>query len=328
RLLQEGTLLHPPTHFETLTALAFHYFQQRSVEVAVIEVGLGGRFDATNALSQKVSIITTIGFDHEQFLGERLSEIAAEKAAILKPLTTVVTGILDPEAMRVVAEAAEQRNCHLRALTQEDFRFLNLDTEGYPIFEYLPWNDVFRVRLRGKHQAHNACVALLACEALQRSGLRMQRELVRQALQQVTWPGRLQITAGSPRILLDCAHNPMGVETLADFLNDFGWNHVAGLFTSMHDKKIDRMLSVIASKLEIIFLTRVPPYERCADRDELVQAAELAQASYIYEKETDRALEKAVSYARDKTIPLVVFGSIYLTGKIMSLLQHKRLDGV
>src|SRR3972149_5681288 len=230
-LLKEGVLQNTPTYFETLTALSFSYFRQTKVEFAVVEVGLGGRFDATNAISQSLSVITSIDFDHEEFLGKTLSEIAAEKAGILKQNSIVVTGKLPAEAMQIVSRVAQDRKCILRSLDDSDLSRLRLET-GFPVFEYRPWGESFRVNLRGRHQAGNAALALLTCDELRKMDIPIHRHTAQQALNEVFWPGRLEMLPAAPPILLDCAHNPMGARSLAHFMEDMRWEKTVFLFTA------------------------------------------------------------------------------------------------
>lgn len=315
-LQQNGQLQNPPTHFETLTALGFQHFRNRKVDIAVIEVGMGGRYDATNVLNQILSIITTIDYDHESYLGKTLAAIAFEKAGILRLGGQLVTGLLPIEASAVIRDTAGRSRILWRQSDREDVQDLKLEN-GFPVFRYRPLQKTVRVNLRGKYQAENAAVALLACDALGQLGFRIEGSAAREALASVEWPGRLQMLSENPIVLLDCAHNPMGVRSLFDFLKDMGWGKVIALFTAMKDKNYSTMLKVMAPALEKIWLTRIPPLDRCADFDQLTVAAHSEGIRFGYNEDTSEAFIDAREEAISKGLPLVVFGSMYLIGQIL-----------
>jgi dihydrofolate synthase / folylpolyglutamate synthase len=315
-LQQNGQLPNPPTYFETLTGLGFRHFRNRKVDIAVVEVGLGGRYDATNVLNQILSIITTIDYDHEAYLGKTLAAIAFEKAGILRQGGQLVTGFLPIEASAVIHDAVGRSHILWRQADREDVQ--NLQSEnGFPVFRYRPWQKTIRVNLRGKYQADNAAIALLACDALGRLGFRIEGSAAREALASVEWPGRLQMLSENPAILLDCAHNPMGVRSLSDFLKDIGWGKVIALFTAMKDKNYSSMLKTIAPTFEKIWLTRIPPLDRCADFDQLTVAAHSEGIRFVYNEDATEAFVDAREEAMSKKLPLVVFGSMYLIGQIL-----------
>lgn len=318
RLMSSSQLENLPTHFEILTAAAFYHFRKAEIRYAIVEVGMGGRFDATNVLNQFLSIITTIDLDHEQYLGKSLAEIAFEKAGIFKPAVPIVTGILPVEAQSVVKSKAVEKGCLIVETKSSNLRNLRLE-DGFPVFEYEPWQETIRVHLRGRHQAANAAVALLASDVLKEGGVSLTREKIVRALDSVEWPGRLQILSRDPVVILDSAHNPMAVQTLVSFLEDMNWNRVVVLFTAMQDKNFPLMLRLISEKAENIFLTRVPPENRCASMNELVSAAKEAGIRAEAQEDPEVAFELAKEAASRSNIPLVIFGSMYLVGRILSL---------
>lgn len=322
RLTASSVLESTPTHFEILTATAFYHFSRAKIDLGVVEVGLGGRFDATNVLQQMLSVITTIDFDHQEFLGRTLSEIAFEKAGIFKPGVPAIVGHLPEEAARVIFSAAKEKGCQLNVVNHQDVMNLHLE-DGFPVFEYRPWGKEVQIHLRGRHQAANAAIALLACDIAEQSGILLDKGKVINALKSVQWPGRLQILSKEPPVLIDSAHNPMGVRSLVSFLEDMKWDRVIVLFTAMKDKDIPSMLRNISGKVEKIFLTRVPPEKRCASITELFQAAEKEGIPSETEESLDHALEKARQFALEKRLPLLIFGSIYLVGRVLELAGEK-----
>lgn len=326
RLRGRSELDEAPTYFETMTAAAFWHFRKAGVQAAVVEVGLGGRFDATNVLHQKVSVITTIGLDHQEVLGKTIPDIAAEKAGIIQPGSLVITGPLPAEAAAVVREKATA--CATPAVVEIGAGSLKNLTliDGFPVFDYPPWNRRVRVNLRGRHQAQNAAVALAAVEGLaERAGMTVDRDAAVATLDRIYWPGRLDVLQSQPLILVDSAHNPMGVRSVADFLREMGFHKSTGLFTAMRDKQIEPMLTEMAPLLDELFLTRVPPLQRCAPREQLDDACRSVglPASFHYSDDPAEALDRARSHAATRRQPLIVFGSMYLVGTIFRLVQKK-----
>jgi dihydrofolate synthase / folylpolyglutamate synthase len=318
-MMASARLETPPTYFEVLTATAFLHFQKSKIDFAVVEVGLGGRFDATNVISQNVSVITSIDYDHEEFLGKSLAQIAFEKAGIFKPETPAVLGPLPPEASETILEVAAQLNCYVSKFDSSTIQNLHL-VEGFPVFNFgkLP----IRVNLRGRYQANNAGVALTACGVLRSLGIDISDNAMIEGLNSAEWPGRLDLLQQNPPVLLDCAHNPMGVRSLADFLKEFGWTQVVALFTAMKDKKIPGMLSEITPFINHIVLTRVHPLTRCASQEQLTKACDDQSISWEFNDDTVSALKVALERAKEKGLPLLIFGSIYLAGEILKIYRR------
>lgn len=308
-----------PTYFEVLTASAFLHFQQSKIDFAVVEVGLGGRFDATNVISQNVSVITSIDYDHEEFLGKSLAQIAFEKAGIFKSKVPAVLGELPPEASEAILEVATGLNCPISNFDPSTIQNLHLE-EGFPVFNFgdLP----IRVNLHGRYQANNAGVALTVCEVLRSISVNISDNAIIDGLKKVQWPGRLDLLQSNPPVLLDCAHNPMGVRSLAGFLNEYGWNQVVVLFTAMKDKKIPGMITEIAPLIKDMVLTRVNPLSRCATQDQLTKACDDEKIHCEFNGASSSALELALQRAKEKGLPLVIFGSIYLAGDILKLYRR------
>lgn len=323
QLMDRSELDAVPTYFETMTATAFLTFQQNNVDIGVVEVGLGGRFDATNVLQQSISVITSIDFDHEEFLGKSLPEIAFEKAGIFKQGVPIVAGPTSREALEVLKSAAEEKQCSLFSSGPSYMDGLSLEN-GYPTFTYSPWNVRVCVNLRGSHQACNAVTALQTCDQLRKLGYHLRNETICEALRTVKWPGRLDVISQDPLTILDCAHNPMGVRSLAGFLGEMRWDKVVALFTAMRDKKIVPMLKEMSARIETIFLTRVPPFMRCATREVLTSAALDARVRFEFEEDPLLALTRARDAASQAHLPLVIFGSIYLVGEILGRIQKAK----
>ena len=305
--------LYPPTYFEMTTAMAFTYFRDR-VKLAIVEVGLGGRLDATNVLRQDVSVITSIGLDHQQFLGNTLDQIAAEKAGIIKSNEPVVIGAdaeYDP-----IREHAGSRLYMTRYLTREarPLRdgYFELDVTT-PIRQYKK----LRPALAGRHQLDNVIVAIRAAECL-----RLSRERIEHGVNSAVWPGRLERIAGHPAFLLDGAHNESAMHALCDTLKEFHPNGVSMIFGCMADKDYEKMLELLRPHVRQMIFTKVP-----GSRSK--PPAEL-QALWPGAHVTDSASE-AIAFARAHCKPeetVVVCGSLYLIGEVRSLLESEGHGGI
>ncbi len=249
------------TFFDFTTALAFEYFRRKKVDLAVIEVGLGGRLDSTNVIHPLVSVITNVDFDHMDYLGESINEIAVEKAGILKHGVPCVTGA-EGTSLEVIREAA-QRKCPLFVLN-EAFQYRKT---GDQVMSYQGLENAFsdlRINLVGDHQLSNCALALCTLELLARVGFTAKEEAIRLALAGLTWPGRLEKVHTKPLILLDAAHNPHAAKALASYIRTYCSDRRKILiFGVMKDKNFASMLAELAPLADEILLTR-PRTERAA----------------------------------------------------------------
>lgn len=327
------------TYFEFTTALAMLWFAEQKVDIALLEVGLGGRLDATNVVAPLVSVITNIGLDHEQYLGNTIAAIAAEKAGIIKPGVPVVTGVVQDEALTVI----ESRAADLGAkafLAGRDFA-----GSPHPANNAL-WNysgirqdkaspppamTDLPLPLRGAHQVGNTSLALAVLEVI-RTRFPVSEEQLRHGLSRVAWPGRLEEfrVDGPPprRFLLDGAHNPDGAKVLRDALqNDFRYGRLILVWASMADKDVAGTLLAVAPLAEEIIFTR-PENERSARPGALraLLPAELREQKRIATTDSVRdALDLAAATAGPDDL-ICVAGSLYLVGRARQLLRGDLVD--
>lgn len=213
----ETRLTEPPTFFEATTALAFAHFADRGVEFAVVEVGMGGRFDATNVLTPLVSVITTIGLDHQEYLGDTTEAIAREKAGIVKRGVPVVTGRLGAGPLEVIRAEASDRLAPCLSLG-EDFDILGETPQRFAYHGVWRAYDGLSCPLAGRHQLDNAACALAALELAEERGAAVSEGAIRDGIRTVRWPGRLELAGRKPDLLLDGAHNPQAAGALAAYL--------------------------------------------------------------------------------------------------------------
>lgn len=311
-----------PTYFEVTTAAAFQAFRTARVDAMVIEVGLGGRFDATNVVNPMVTAITSIDLDHEAQLGSTLPHIAAEKAGIIKPGVPVVVGPMHRDAHAVIVDAARASGSPLVDVADSPVESRMLD-DGHcevvirtPHARYGP----LRLALAGRHQIGNALVAVRLLETARDRGLRIPEAAIIEGLTTTRWPARLErVQTNRGEVLIDGAHNPAGARALASYLQQAHPGGLPVVFGAMADKGLDGMLAALAPEARPLVLTRAPG-RRAADPEALAERAQALQppASAIVIPALDAALEQA--WARGPLI--VVAGSLYLAGAVLELLGH------
>src|ERR1700722_7864160 len=249
-LLADGKLRAHPTYFECVTAMAFEYFAQQRVEFGVFEVGLGGRLDSTNILTPAVSIITRIDFDHENFLGHSLREIAGEKAGIIKPAVPVVVAEQRPEARGVVVARAAELRCPVIDSTTAykiDRQSMHDGCARARVTEVSSgWEIDLAPRLPGHFQLQNALNAVAAARLLQQRGFRISDESISRGIATTVWPGRIEKIHSHPDIYLDGAHNPSAARELAHFIEEsLKGRRVYLLYGALRDKAVDEVAGLL-----------------------------------------------------------------------------------
>jgi dihydrofolate synthase/folylpolyglutamate synthase len=326
-LLAEGKLRAHPTYFECVTTLAFEVFARERVEFAVIEVGLGGRLDATNIITPVVSVITRIDFDHENFLGHSLAEIAGEKAGILKYQVPVVSAPQLPEAREILRGRARGLNCTLLE-TDERFRVEEKEIEDGRVrataievatgvaFKLAP-------RLRGHFQVQNALNALATARLLQARNYRISDENIVSGIAVAEWPGRLEKIQTRPDIYLDGAHNPGAARELAHFLEEnLAGRRVILIFGAMRDKAVDEVTgSLFPHAAEVIFTQ--PGNPRAVSAAQLAEVAGHHAERFTVISSAEAALDAALAKARPEDA-IFVTGSLYLVGQLRLAWKQRR----
>jgi dihydrofolate synthase / folylpolyglutamate synthase len=317
--------LPEPTYFEATTAAAFEIFRARGVELAVIEVGLGGRFDATNVVQPTLSIITSIDFDHEAHLGTTLAAIAGEKAGIIKPRVPVVVGPLEREALQIVEQIAVRSGSPLVQAASACAVDARVIGDGRREVQFRTAKATYgpvTLGLRGAYQVDNATVAVVALEQLAASGLSIDANAIVTGLGDAEWPGRLQVVSiGQERtVIIDGAHNPSGARALAAFLRE---THEAGLpivFGVMSDKAIDAMIEALAPLACPLVLTTAPGRRAMPADDLATRAARfLPPALVVAVSDIGAALETAWRHGPR----IAVAGSLYLAGDVLGRIASR-----
>jgi len=336
-----------PTFFEFVTAMAFLYFKRKKIDWAVIETGMGGRLDATNVLMPEVSIITNIGFDHKEFLGETISEIAFEKAGIIKPTVPVVTAAAHPDALMVLEKTSKNCGSELH-IYGRDFKstLISMD-EKHMVFDYSSTNPsmahTFSLPLSGKHQLYNVSLAIRVCEILAKKGIYLSNETISKGLLNLNLEGRLELISQIPPIVIDSAHNPEAAQVLAHAVKEIFIESrlkkiilIAGI---MKDKDIEGILPPLMQVSDTVILTK-PKGERAASPEKLKESIKNLQTEnnptfspllkggegkftprLVTTDTVAEAIESAKALWKEGYIILVT-GSFYTTGEAKEYLNQ------
>jgi dihydrofolate synthase/folylpolyglutamate synthase len=312
--LEDVSPSRPFTFFDFTTALAFEYFRKEHVDIALIEVGLGGRLDSTNVVNPLVSIITNVAFDHADYLGDDILDIAREKAGIVRGGVPVVTGAHDVPR-RIIEEAGKDSGSPVYAMGR-DFSYEKRGIQSMLYAGLSMQCDNVYVNLKGDHQLANAAIALCASELLSSYGYRVDEKVLRTALSQVAWPGRLEIVREKPTIILDGAHNVEGVRALTSFLeSQYPDKRRLVIFGAMKDKEYEKMLNELVPCVSEIILTTISN-NRALSPEFMNKCVPRA----VITRDATSALNKVKSMSGEEDV-IVITGSLYLVGECKAIIN-------
>lgn len=319
-LMASGKLFSHPTFFECVTAIAFLALQDDKVAFAVYEVGLGGRLDSTNIVEPEIAIITPIDFDHENFLGHSLEEIAGEKAGIIKHGTWIVSASQHPEAAEVIRRRAEEAKTRL-AFTSEVWDKMDITSTGDGYYRAVVSSTLFRNELNiapslaGRFQIENALTAATAACLLTERGFNISDDVIQRGIAEAKWPGRLEKLSNGPAIYLDGAHNPSAARELRKFCDEnFSGRRIFLVYGAMRDKAVDEIAGVLFPIAACVIFTQ-PNQSRAISAPLLAEmTAPLARSSLVV-ADPAQALERALSLAREDDV-IFVTGSLFLVGDL------------
>jgi dihydrofolate synthase/folylpolyglutamate synthase len=329
----EGSELNP-TFFEFVTVIAFLYFKRKNVEWAVVETGMGGRLDATNVLLPEASVITSINYDHSEFLGNTIAEIAEEKAGIIKDGVPVITSAQEPSVMDAIKKKAGEKNAGLFIYGRDFAAAIKAEDTNGSVFNYngdSSFGDLV-IALPGRHQVLNAALALKTIEAISLKPLpdtsRLTPDTIRAGLGNIKWQGRLELVSKEPLILIDGAHNPSAAKILADALKEIFFKKyrriilIAGI---MSDKDVRGIMAPLLPLAVEIILT-APAYERAASPDVLSGHALSLGFSCRKTYCVADAIAMASELYREGDL-IVITGSFYTIGEAKEILGEKSVLG-
>jgi dihydrofolate synthase/folylpolyglutamate synthase len=336
-LLHSGKLPWHPSFFEMLTVMAFEYFASVGAEIAVLEVGMGGRLDATNVVEPMISVIADIALDHQKYLGDTITEIAHEKAGIIRQNGVVVTLPQHPQANDVIGHAILEKNAHGVSAVKyvppvspgaaEYLAESAVAVPGHSRYPLIVMGEEIAVDspLAGRHQLRNLALAIATAEGLAQFGFKVTPKQVEQGIRETHWPGRFQVLPPSAathhrEMVLDVAHNPSGAWALRSALSEnFPGRELTLVFAAMRDKAVQEMAEILFPIAEQVIVTKVGN-PRAATTSELLQSASRT-GTRLYEEQT---VATALARAREISKPqgvIVVTGSIFLVGEAMSAMD-------
>ncbi len=305
-----------PTFFEIVTAMAFLYFKEKKVDYAVIEVGLGGRFDATNIIEPLLSIITNVTLEHQDILGHRLEDISYEKAGVIKNKIPVITAAKN-SALNIIKQVANEKNAPIKIIDETSWKKNKggVNWQEFLISGSLKEYNV-KTTLLGEHQGENIALTIVAIEKLQMNGMYLTDEAIIQGIEKAVNPGRMEIVSFEPLIILDGAHNVAGAHYLKKTLgNDFVYNKLIIVLGILSDKNVKEMLEIIAPLGDIIVATK-SQNKRATEPTklrEMIQKLNLKNQIFVKNTVYD-AVEYALSIAKKDDI-ICITGSLFTVGE-------------
>ncbi len=317
-----------PTFFEIYTGLALLFFAYQKVDFAVLEVGLGGRLDATNVVSPLIGAITQISYDHTKILGESLSLIAREKAGIIKKGMKVVTSPQEREALSVIRKTCEEKKVPLYEVGREiQFQLINYSLKGqsfqlkgikgeYPSL-FIP--------LLGEHQLINAATAIGVIELLEDDAIFISSKAISQGLREIRWPGRIQILSRNPFLIVDSAHNAASAQALVNTLKKFfpgaGIILILGMLKNKDIEGVGKALCPLAKE---IILTKINSFRSLSPQDLYIKIKSFYSKKLIIKENIKKAINYSRARAHDKDV-ICITGSVYLAGEALKLMKEERV---
>ncbi len=324
----EGAGLAPelfPTFFEFTTALAFAYFKDKGVDIAILEVGMGGRLDATNVVNPILSVITSIGLDHVSSLGDDIALIAGEKGGVIKDGSTVICGELTSDARSVIERISTERGAKL-VMAGEEFKVESAADNSFTYTDSVRKLKGLKLALRGAHQQLNAGVAIAALGPLSRAGFKTTSQDITKGLALVKWPGRCELVMDSPKVVLDCAHNESAAKALGEALLGFSFSRLILVLGIMSDKDIDAIFTEFAPIADSIILTspeiaRAESPEKLLDRLSKLISRKALSVKPSVAASVDEALKAALDMASSDDL-VCVTGSVFVVGEAKSFFEQ------
>ena len=333
--LMDSKFDHPISFFEAMTALAFAAFAEHPVDVGVIEVGMGGEWDATNVVDADVSVIMPINLDHTEYLGETLTEIAQTKSGIIKQSGFVVLAQQEPEAAKVLLKRAAEMGADVAREGVEYSVLSRSLAVGGQLLTIQGASDTYEdifLPLHGKHQASNAAAALVAVEAFF-GEQELDIEAVRAGFANVTSPGRCEVVHRDPTIILDAAHNPHGAAAIAETVqSEFTFDEVIGVVAPMGDKDIHGILLELEQVMDSVIVTRnsssrSTPVEKLEKIAIEIFGSDRVFSDESLEKALERAIKDTVRPLSEDSVGILVTGSVVTVGEARSYLRSKFSKG-
>lgn len=314
-----------PTFFEYTSAMAFYEFANQKVDWAVIETGMGGRMDATNVVMPKISIISNVSLEHQQYLGKTLKKIAGEKGGIIKQNIPVVTGVTQKSVISVLNEIAESKSAKLYRLGDQ----FNVQKKQNNTFNYHGIYHVWEnltTRLSGAYQIKNAALVLCACEILMTNyGVAITPETIREGLSKTKWPGRLEVVSEHPLVILDGAHNLAAARELSAYIKtELAGRQLTLVIGILDDKPYEAMLRLLVPHCQRLILTR-PKIDRALPTEKLFNVSREILSDITVIEDVGEAVQYALQTALADDV-ICIAGSLYVVGEAKQQFEKKGIS--
>ncbi|MFW6139864.1 MAG: bifunctional folylpolyglutamate synthase/dihydrofolate synthase [Acidobacteriota bacterium] len=324
KLVDKKELKTSPTYFEIMTLLALLYFKEKNVDVAVLEVGMGGRFDATTVVDPLITAITTISEEHQEYLGMSLSEIAFEKAGIIKPGVPVVSGVINEEAKNTIKARAQELKAPFIDVFGKGTVFAKKRVEDRYLFEYTLHEVTYKYSsfLPGSHQGRNAAVSINIADQIDTKYQGLEKERIIEGVESAKWEGRLEVISKKPLIIMDGAHNIEGAEALREYIDEFVGSFSVLIFAVMREKKIKEISNILFPKAERIILTMFH-FRRAASPQEILSETLNFRDKISCESDPEKAL-KAAFQSVNTNGSILIAGSLYIVGEMKKIIKANK----
>ncbi|MBU0591032.1 bifunctional folylpolyglutamate synthase/dihydrofolate synthase [Candidatus Micrarchaeota archaeon] len=315
-----------PTFFEVITATALLYFKKKKIDFAVLEVGLGGRLDATNVTTPEVCVITNVSLEHTKILGNTIEKITSEKAGIIKqgiPIITAVQG----NALKIIEKICSEKHAKLMIVGKDiKAQRISADDNGQLVAITISnTNKTFFIPLRGRYQIENLACTIGIIEVLRNKGIKIEDHAMADGLKKTKWPGRMEIVQCNPLVVLDGAKDPEAMRRLSESIDDFKYNKMILVLGISSDKDIPNMVRWITPKADEIIITQHSIAERAADPAIIVKEIVKYNRNYEIREHTADAVKTAIKHAGKKDLVLVT-GSLFTVGEAREI-WHSRKKG-
>ena len=318
------TPLGEPTEFEVITAMSMMYFAEQSPDFVIYETGLGGLYDSTNIIHPNVSIITNIGKDHMNILGDTYEQIAFEKAGIIKEGIPVICGAKQPEAIEVIRNKADEVGANMFLLGEHFHASHTVSSPTGESFQFTTAGEetlFFTSAMKGVHQVDNACLALKTMDVLRQKGWKFDRDLYAQAITKTRWPARFETVLNHPLVIIDGAHNEEGTKALVDTLKaHYEGRKIILVYSALEDKPVSRMLEMLSEVVDGVYTTTFD-FPRALSETELKNLSPIEVTEAV--KDYEQAIEQALSQV-DHDDLLLVTGSLYFISEVRKYFESKR----
>ena len=327
QIVQETELEHP-TYFEVVTAIALKYFAEQNVEFVVLEVGLGGTYDATNIVMPLVSVITPVSLDHTDMLGTTLTSVAENKAGIIKQNGILVTDNDNEEVMKVIESTCQAKSCRLFKVGNDvNFEIVRSDLNG-SVFNINGLHDTYGnmiIPIIGDYQVANAATAVAAVELLREHNITIAVDAVRDGLANIKWPGRLEILQISPYVVVDCAHNPSAARALKANLKKFEFERLILIIGMCEEKDIKGYFDELVPEADEVIVTRAQIH-RAAEPATICSDVEKLKNDVIIQPTVQASIDYAMNKLVTKKDLICITGSIFIVAEARELMLNKDFD--